>query len=490
MRARYSGQIKVVEMNKILIVDDEKNVLSSFKKVFSREGYNIVTAGNAEEGLSCAQKDAFNLLIMDIRMPGISGLEAFSRFKEIDSKMPIIIMTAYGTTETAIEAMQKGAFDYVLKPFEVPKMKELIEKALAASRIMKAEVSFDTNEQAGGERIIGFSSPMQEIYKTIGQVAASDVTVLLRGESGTGKELISRAIYSHSNRKNKPFLVINSAAIPETLLESELFGYEKGAFTDARERRIGKLEQCDGGTVFLDEIGDMPASIQAKILRVLEDKSFERLGGNKTIKVDVRLIAATNRNLEALIKEEKFREDLYYRLNVVTINIPSLRERKEDISALVEYFLNKYNKELNKNITSVSAEALKILRRYDWPGNVRELENVIKKAMLFSKGNIILPEHIFITDAIVKRSKELMMQFRDLLEQVTKQNLQKQSTSLYKDTIEEIEKTLLIEALKQTQGNQSQAAKLLGISRPTLKEKIEKLGLKKVVSLQEEPKPA
>ncbi|MFZ2357362.1 MAG: sigma-54 dependent transcriptional regulator, partial [Candidatus Omnitrophota bacterium] len=367
-------------MNKILIVDDEKNVLSSFKKVFSQEGYNIVSAGNAEEGLSCAQKDAFDLLIMDIRMPGISGLEAFSRFKEIDSKMPIIIMTAFGTTETAIETMQKGAFDYVLKPFDVPKMKELIEKALAASKIMKTEVSFEANAQAGGERIIGFSAPMQEIYKTIGQVAASDVTILLRGESGTGKELIARAIYSHSNRKNKPFLVINSAAIPETLLESELFGYEKGAFTDARERRIGKLEQCNGGTIFLDEIGDMPVSIQTKILRVLEDKSFERLGGNKTITVDVRLITATNKNIEALIKEEKFREDLYYRLNVVTVKLPLLRERKEDIPKLAEYFLSRYNKELNKEVARISPEALTILEQYDWPGNVRELENVIKKA--------------------------------------------------------------------------------------------------------------
>ncbi len=477
-------------MNKILIVDDEKNVISSFKKILTQEGYEIFTASNAEEGLSVFENNPINLVIMDIRMPKITGLEAFSKFKEIEPKTPIIIMTAYGTTETAIEAMRLGAYDYVIKPFEIPHMKDMIRKALEAGHIMKTEVTYEPKEEFKGDRIIGSSSKMQEIYKIIGQVASSDVTVILRGESGTGKELVARAIYSYSKRKDKPFLVINSAAIPETLLESELFGYEKGAFTDARERRIGKLEQCNGGTVFLDEIGDMPASTQAKILRVLEDKSFERLGGNKTIKVDVRLVAATNRNLETLIKEEKFREDLYYRLNVVTINIPPLRERKEDTSALVEYFFNKYNKELNKNITSFSAEALKILQRYDWPGNVRELENVIKKAMLFSKGNIILPEHIFITDTIVSRSKDLMTQLRDLLEQVTKQSLQKQSTSLYKDTIEEIEKTLLIEALKQTQGNQSQAAKLLGISRPTLKEKIEKLGLKKVVDLKEEAKDA
>ncbi|MFA4888903.1 MAG: sigma-54 dependent transcriptional regulator [Candidatus Omnitrophota bacterium] len=472
-------------MNKILIVDDEKNVLSSFKKVFSQEGYDIVAAGNAEEGLSCAQKDAFDLLIMDIRMPGISGLEAFSRFKEIDSKVPIIIMTAYGTTETAIEAMQKGAFDYVLKPFEVPKMKELIEKALAASRIMKTEVSFEANAQIGGERIIGFSAPMQEIYKTIGQVAASDVAILLRGESGTGKELIARAIYSHSNRKNKPFLVINSAAIPETLLESELFGYEKGAFTDARERRIGKLEQCNGGTIFLDEIGDMPVSIQTKILRVLEDKSFERLGGNKTITVDVRLITATNKNIESLIKEGKFREDLYYRLNAVTVKLPTLRERKEDIPQLVEYFLNRYNKELKKEVARVSPEALAILGQYDWPGNVRELENAIKKALLFAKGNVLLPEGILLQEKTLEKQKEQVVHLQELLAALVKKGLANKTSGLYKDIIEEVERTLILETLKQVNGNQSEAVKILGISRPTLKDKIDKFGLRKIVSLQE-----
>lgn len=472
-------------MGEILIVDDEKNVLSSFKKVFSQQDHNIVTASNAEEGLSCAQKDNFDLLIMDIRMPGISGLEAFSRFKEIDSKMPIIIMTAYGTTETAIEAMQRGAFDYVLKPFDVPKMKELIEKALTASRIMKTEVGFDTKEQVSGERIIGFSACMQEVYKIIGQVAASDVTILLRGESGTGKELIARAIYSHSNRKNKPFLVINSAAIPETLLESELFGYEKGAFTDARERRIGKLEQCNGGTIFLDEIGDMPASIQTKILRVLEDKSFERLGGNKTIKVDVRLITATNKNLEGLIKEGRFREDLYYRLNAITVKIPPLRERREDIPRLVDYFLNKYNKELKKKFTNLSPEALAMLEKYDWPGNVREMENVIKKAVLFGQGNIILPDQIVISAQDVHpEDKELMAQLRDLFTQLIRQELAAKTDTLYKNVIEEAESSLLIETLKITNGNQSDAARLLGISRPTLKDKIDKLGLRKVITLQ------
>ena len=471
-------------MKRILIVDDEKNVLSSFHKILTQEGYEVSTASSAEEGLSVAQNNAPDLLIMDIKMSGLSGLEAFSRFKEIDSLLPIIIMTAYGTTETAIEAMKLGAFDYVIKPFDVPQMKGLIKKALEASRLMKTRVTYEEKKEFSGDRIVGATAKMQEIYKTIGQIAESDVTVLIQGLSGTGKELIARAIYQHSRRRLKPFLVINAAAIPETLLESELFGYEKGAFTDARERRIGKLEQCNGGTVFLDEIGDMPASIQAKILRVLEDKSFERLGSNKTIKVDVRLITATNRNLEALIKEGKFREDLYYRLNVVMISLPPLRERKEEISLLVEYFISKYSKEFKKHIDKISPEALSILKEQSWPGNIRELENMLKKAMLFAKTNIILPQDLLFTEQSETEDKDLFVQLRQLFGRLVKQEMTTQNGSLYKNIVEEVEKTLIIEALKYSQGNQSQTAKLLGISRPTLSDKIEKLGIKRMLSLQ------
>lgn len=470
-------------MDTILIIDDEKNVISSFKKILSREGYQILTANNAEAGLALARNNALDLLVIDIRMAGMSGLEAFSKFKEIDSKLPIIIMTAYGTTETAIQAMQLGAYDYVIKPFDVPQMKGLIEKALAAGRLMKTEVYYEPKEGFKGERIIGSSSKMQQIYKLIGQVAATDATVLLRGESGTGKELVARAIYHHSNRKRKPFLVINSAAVPETLLESELFGYEKGAFTDARERRIGKLEQSNGGTVFLDEIGDMPPVIQAKLLRVLEDKSFERLGSNETIKVDVRLISATNKDLEKLLKEEKFREDLYYRLNVVIITIPPLRERQEDLPELTEYFINKYNREFKTAINKVSPQALKKLQEYGWPGNVRELENVIKKVLLLEKGNVILPEHVVITKESAGREPDYKVHLQDFLNRAVKQAREAGSGSLYANIIEEIEKALMVEVLKQTRGNQSQAAKLLGISRPTLKDKIDKLGIRKEANI-------
>src|SRR3989338_381166 len=472
-------------MHRILIIDDEKNVLSSFKKILDQEGYSIQTSGSAREGLDLAQGHPFDLLIMDIRMPGMIGLEAFSKFKEIDPKLPIIIMTAHGTTEAAIEAMRLGAFDYVIKPFEVPAMKQLIEKALEAGRLMKTVVEYEPKEDFGGDRIIGSSSRMREIYKIIGRTAATDVTVLLRGESGTGKELLASAIYYHSKRKDKPFFVINSAAIPETLLESELFGYEKGAFTDARERRIGKLEQCNGGTLFLDEIGDMPLSIQTKLLRALEDKSFERLGSNKTVKVDIRLITATNKNLESLIKEGKFREDLFYRLNVVSIPIPPLRERKKDIPRLVEYFLTKYGREFNKKGVSLSESALAVLERYDWPGNVRELENTIKKALIFSRSAVILPEGIFIPEYLREGKKQSSVYLRELLPDLVRNGLRRESGNLYKEIIEEVERALLVETLKQVNGNQSEAAKILGISRPTLKDKIDKFGLRKVVFLQE-----
>lgn len=472
-------------MYSILIVDDEKNVLSSFKKILEDEGYVIETRASALEALESARRQPFDLLIMDIRMPGMSGLEAFSKFKEIDSKLPIIIMTAYGTTELAIKAMQLGAFDYVIKPFEVPAMKQLIEKALEAGRLMKTVVEYEPKEDFGGDRIIGSSSKMREIYKIIGQTAATDVTVLLRGESGTGKELFARAVYYHSKRKDKPFFVINSAAIPETLLESELFGYEKGAFTDARERRVGKLEQCHDGTLFLDEVGDMPLSIQTKLLRVIEDKSFERLGSNKTIKVDIRLITATNKNLESLIKEGRFREDLFYRLNVVSIQIPPLRERKEDVTQLVEYFLARYGREFQKKGVVISEAALAVLQRYAWPGNVRELENTIKKALIFTKSAIILPEGIFIPENLPERQKQGSIHPRELLSDLVKDGFKRESGNLYKEIIEEVERALLSETLKQVNGNQSEAAKILGISRPTLRDKIEKLGLRKVVSLQE-----
>ena len=470
-------------MSNVLIVDDEKNMLSSFKKILTQDGHRVLTAGNAQEAFTLAGNHPLDLTIMDIRMPGMSGLEALARFREIDAKMPIIMMTAFGTTDTAIEAMRLGAYDYIMKPFDVREVKRMIGKALEVRRLMKVEVTYEAKRTFQGDRIIGSSPKMQEIYKLVGQVASTDVTVLLRGESGTGKELIARAIYHHSRRKDQSFLVINSAAIPDTLLESELFGHEKGAFTDAKARRIGKLEQCNGGTLFLDEIGDMSYATQAKVLRILEDKSFERVGGNDPVQTDIRLIVATNKPLESLIKENKFREDLYYRLNAVTITIPPLRERKEDIPQLVDYFLARYSKEFEKEMRQASPQALQMLQTHDWPGNVRELENVAKKAVLLEKGSLLHPEHLLVLKEGLKVETP-STQLQAVLRQALQQRIATKTDALYTEVIEDVEKTLIIEVLKKTRGNQTQAARWLGISRPTLKDKIEKLRIRKEIEIQ------
>jgi len=367
-------------MDKILVVDDQRGVCHSFKKILGRHGYNVITALSGEEAIDKVEKEHPRLVIMDITLPKIDGLETLRRLKALYPALTII-MTAYSTSEKAIKAIKYGAFDYLTKPFDNNKLISLVEKAIPAGR-MSIRVSFEEPLTGEGDRIIGKSPAMLEIYKKIGQVAESDVTVLLRGETGTGKELIARAIYHHSKRVNKPFLPVNCAAIPETLLESELFGHERGAFTGADTRKLGKFERCDTGTMFLDEIGDMPLCLQAKLLRVLQDVYFQRIGGTELIKTDVRIIAATNKNLEALRDTGKFRDDLYWRLNVVTINVPPLRARKEDIEELVKYFIQKFNKEVGKNIKGVSLELLRELKNYHWPGNVRELQSIIQQGMI------------------------------------------------------------------------------------------------------------
>lgn len=469
-------------MNKILVVDDEKNVLSSFRRIFKE--YEVITAERASLALEKVNGISPEVVIMDIRMPGMDGLEVLKKIKEIDARLPVIIMTAYGTTETAIEAMKLGAFEYILKPFDINQMRKLIAKAIETSRLMQVEVIYDTSkEKVEAEIIVGNSPAMQKLYKLIGQVAPSDVTILLRGESGTGKELVARAIYQHSLRKDRPFLVVNCAAIPETLLESELFGHEKGAFTGAQTKRIGRFEQGNGGTIFLDEIGDMSLSTQAKILRLLEQRTLERLGSNETIKVDVRIIAATHKNLEEMLKRGLFREDLYFRLNVVSINIPSLKERLEDIPLLVDYFLKKYNRQFGKQMQRVSQEALGILQEHNWPGNVRELENCIKRAILLGKGDTILAEHLELyPDTSLKKRGDLEV----LLKEVIKDKLNLKATNIYREIMHDVEKQLLLETLKLTQGNQTQAAKILGITRPTLKEKIKAYSLRKEIKIEED----
>jgi nitrogen regulation protein NR(I) len=474
----------------ILIVDDDKSIRYSLKRMME-EKYSILTAQNGKEALDRVKESSPDLIIMDIKMPGRNGIDVLKEIKLIDPKSLVIIMTAYGTTETAIEAMKYGAYDYILKPFPILRMKELVGKALALRKLMKEEVTYAPLAVPEGEeeRIVGSSPKMQEIYKMIGQVAPSDVTVLLRGESGTGKELIARAIYHHSLRSNQPFLPVNCAAIPDTLLESELFGHEKGAFTGASSRRIGKLEQCQGGTIFLDEIGDMSLSTQAKLLRVLQERSFERLGGTETIKVDIRLIVATNKDLEEAISNGKFREDLYYRLNVVSITIPPLRERKEDVPDLVSYFLKKFNRELKKGHVGITPSAMEKITSYGWPGNVRQLENVLKRAMVLCQGEWILEDHLLFEKGWEKRDTEEELSKKNvegLLDALFEEFSKAPATSQDLDMISNLERGLILRALQKTKGNQLKAAMLLGIHRSTLRSKMEKYNIKKEVLVSEE----
>jgi len=478
-------------MQTILIVDDDKSIRYSLKRMMENH-YAIVTAQNGEEALARFREDHPDLVIMDIKMPGRSGIEVLKEIKSVDPKSLVIIMTAYGTTETAIEAMKYGAFDYILKPFPIPKMKDLIEKAISLRNMMKEEITYDmtlSGEEGEGGRMIGSSPKMQEIYKLIGQVAPSDVTVLLRGESGTGKELMARAIYQHSLRSNQPFLPVNCAAIPDTLLESELFGHEKGAFTGATSRRIGKLEQCQGGTIFLDEIGDMSLSTQAKLLRVLQERRFERLGGMETIKVDIRFIVATNKDLEEAISAGKFREDLYYRLNVVSLKISPLRERKEDIPALVSYFVKRFNRELKKEIVGITPSTMERIASYGWPGNVRQLENVLKRAMVLCQGEWILEDQLLFDKGWEKREppEELGKRpLEDLFDILFEELSNDSPSSAEWDMISTIERGMILRALRKTGGNQVQAALLLGMNRSTLRGKMEKYNIKKEVLVSEE----
>ncbi|HEU5122736.1 MAG TPA: sigma-54 dependent transcriptional regulator [Verrucomicrobiae bacterium] len=485
-------------MSKLLLIDDEADVQYSFQRIFDSPEVELTTASSGEEGLKLISRIKPDLVIMDIRMGGMNGLETLRRIREIDSKLLVILMTAYGTTQTAIEAMKLGAYDYLLKPFDIPKLKEIVHNALKAAHDMRQVVSYQPLLESEDYElgIVGRSEAMQQVFKLIGQVAASDATSLITGESGTGKELVARAIYHHSNRSEKPFLAVNCAAIPEQLLESELFGHERGAFTGATNQRIGKFEQCNGGTIFLDEIGDMTPPTQTKILRVLQSGAFERVGGNTSIKVDVRVLAATNKPLEEAVAARQFREDLFYRLNVVRIHIPPLRERREDVRLLVNYFLKKFARDQKGAPKSISSSALKALEQYHWPGNVRELENVIRRALVVSKGDAILlselpPEIVSQSSAAPATAtsaastsvapgdatgNEAVNLARRLFQWARKDPKLK--------IIPTVERELVLQALKETSGNQVQAAKMLGITRATLRKRIEKFGIQRELNLK------
>jgi nitrogen regulation protein NR(I) len=480
-------------MDKLLLIDDEADVQYSFRRIFDSPEIQLTTANSGEEGLEIIPRLKPDLVLMDVRMGGISGLETLRRLRDMDSRLPVIMMTAYGTTQTAIEAMKLGAYDYLLKPFDVPKLKEIVINALKAARDMKRVVSYQPllESEDYDVGIVGRSNPMQSVFKMIGQISGSDATALITGESGTGKELVARAIYHHSSRANQPFLAINCAAIPEQLLESELFGHEKGAFTGAAVQRIGKFEQVNHGTIFLDEIGDMPLGPQTKILRVLQSGTFERVGGNLPIKVDVRVIAATNKPLDQAVANRTFREDLFYRLNVVRIELPALRDRKEDIPLLVNYFLNKYAQRQKQKPKSISPDVLATLERYHWPGNVRELENVIQRALVVAKGNAILPGNLppeltHSSPPSVGRSVsvEPLAAPIDDLPTIAQTLFAWARKDPKLKVIPAVERELIVEALKQTKGNQVQAAKLLGITRATLRKRVDKFGIKQALEIK------
>jgi two-component system nitrogen regulation response regulator GlnG len=469
----------------LLVIDDDASIQEAFRAIFEEPGVTLLTATTGREGLQLIGQRRPDAILLDLALPDLPGLEVFRRIQQHDARIPVIFITGHGTTDTAIEAMRLGAFEYLLKPLELGQLRELIDRAFAIGRLMHTPAVVSAEEAAPepADVLVGRCPAMQEVYKAIGRVAPQDVTVLISGESGTGKELVARAIYHYSRRSAHPFLAINCAAIPEMLLESELFGHERGAFTGADRKRIGKFEQCSGGTLFLDEIGDMTLVTQAKILRVLQEQRFERVGGNETIQTNVRVLAATNRDLEQMLAAGQFRSDLYYRLNVVTIPLPPLRERREDLPLLVEHFLRRFSRELGKNITRATPETLEILQRHPWPGNLRELQSVLKQALLQASGSVLVPD--FLPAALRGLGKSPMPDgapppprptFPDW-EGFLDERLLAGSLDLHAEWLALAERYLFTRVLHQTRGNQLQAAKILGISRNCLRAKIRTLGI-------------
>ena len=466
---------------RILIADDEESLRWVLEKGLGQAGYEVKAVKDGDAAIRAVEAEPFDLIFLDLKMPGIDGLTALARLRQIRADAQVVMITAHGTMDTAIQAMQRGAYDYLAKPFDLDEVVLLAERALAAARLTQEVIRLKSGLREVWEfgSLIGRHPRMQEVYKTIGRIAASDVTVLLRGESGTGKELVARAIHHYSRRAGRPFVAVSCAAIPATLLESELFGHERGAFTDAKERRLGKLELAHGGTFYLDEVGDMPADVQTKLLRALQERTIQRVGGNESIQIDVRVLAATNRDLDTLMKEGRFREDLYYRLNVVTLNLPPLRERRRDIPLLVEHFLAKYSQELGER--GVAPEALDRLVGHDWPGNVRELENVVQRAMVMATSGVILPEHLPIGPVSAAASVAVDASLEELVERKLLECVRglrtHASANLYELMIGLVEKPLLRAVLRETNGNQVRAAQILGINRNTLRKKLTEHGI-------------
>jgi len=449
------------EKASILIVEDEPKMRRLLELQLAEEGFQARIAADAETGLQMLGKESFDVVVTDLKLPGMSGLEFLQAVKRVNADLPVVLMTAFGTVESAVDAMKAGASDYVLKPFSLAELVLVIRKELASHQLRQE--NRDLREALGRryeyKNIVAKSDKMQAVLALVERVAPTNSTVLIGGESGVGKDLVARAIHEHSQRANGPFVKINSTAIPETLLESELFGYEKGAFSGATTSKPGKFEVANNGTLFLDEIGDVPAAIQVKLLRVLQDREFERLGGTRTLKVDVRLVAATNRDLRAALEEGTFREDLYYRLNVVAIDIPPLREHREDIPALAQFFLEKFARESGKPVHNITPAAMKMLMDFHWPGNVRELQNVIERAITLSASSTLDVADIHIDNA-------------------RRAHIESGSAVLPEGmSMEQWEEELLREALKRANGNKSQAARALGLSRNALRYRLSKMGV-------------
>ncbi len=501
----------------ILIIDDDAEIRYSLGRVLSSGNYTIIEAASGEEGVAMVKKGPLpDLVFLDIRMGGMSGIEALQHIRGANPKQLVVLMTAFGTAQTAIEAMKFGAFDYIMKPFDPTKVLSLAANALQANREMDAVGDYKPtiNSEDYKEGIVGSSAAMQEVFKIIGQVTASDVTVMITGESGTGKELVARSIWKHSHRSSKPFIAVNCAAIPDNLIESELFGHEKGSFTGATGQRIGKFELCDGGTIFLDEIGDMALATQTKILRVLQQGEIQRVGGTDTIKVDVRIIAATNKNLEEMVPAKEFREDLYYRLNVVRIKMPPLRERADDIPQIVDFCLQNLVKQRKTRVSKVSPEAIDVLRRHRWHGNVRELENVIYRSAVIAQGDAILPKDLPVEIRSAVGASTTLPPMADgatppMTESAEPMTAAPSGTEsseapaapvaasgggltlekafdFLRDNLPEgeepilarIEREMVVRVLAAVEGNQAKAAERLGMTRTTLRKRIETYGLK------------
>lgn len=469
-------------MPTLLVIDDEPSVLYSLENALRSDTVEVLTAPTAKQGVNVAREKSPDAVLLDVRLPDKSGLDAFVEIQKVDPHLPVIMMTAFTTTDTAIEAMKRGAFDYLTKPVDLKQLRSVVAKALDLRRMTLAPPEFEDVQQldAAAETIVGRSPAMQDVYKAIGRVAATDVNVLILGESGTGKELVARAIHHHSRRSKKPLLAINCAAIPETLLESELFGHERGSFTGAEKRRVGKFEQASGGTIFLDEIGDMTGATQAKVLRVLQDQRFERVGGNETVQTDARVIAATNQNLEELAAVGRFRRDLYYRLKVYTISLPPLRERLEDLPLLADYFVGMYNTEVGKHVRSASPETIEFLRHYSWPGNVRELQGAIKNALVNATDEVMTPDCL---PANIHHGATLTQQLAAIasddelnITSLVRQLLADGESDIYHTTQFAVDRAVLDEVLRHVRGNQVEAARRLGISRTTLRAKLQALG--------------